>query len=148
MVGRRADEAHARHRVAQEADVFGHLAAGQLAAFAGLGTLGHLDLDLVGADQVFGRDAEAARGHLLDLGAQRVAVLQFVVGLHDLVAEHVADLGALDDLDALELVAVAGRVFTALARVALAADAVHRDGQRGVGFGRDGAQRHEESLEA
>mmetsp|Transcript_20954 Transcript_20954/g.80705 ORF Transcript_20954/g.80705 Transcript_20954/m.80705 type:complete len:801 (-) Transcript_20954:283-2685(-) len=142
VVRRRADQAHTRHRVAQEADVLAHLAAGQLAALTRLGALGHLDLDLVRADQVFGRHAKAARGDLLDLGAQAVAVLQFVVGLHDLVAEHVPDLAAADDLDALELVAVAGRVLTALARVALATDAVHRDGERGVGLGGDGAQRH------
>ena len=39
----------ARHRVAQPADVFADLAAGQLAALAGLGALRHLDLQLVGA---------------------------------------------------------------------------------------------------
>ena len=42
------------------------LVTGQLAAFAGLGALGHLDLQLVGVDQVFAGDAEAAAGHLLD----------------------------------------------------------------------------------
>ena len=49
VVGRRRDQAHARHRVAA-ADVLGHLAARQLAALARLGALGHLDLDLVGID--------------------------------------------------------------------------------------------------
>ena len=48
VVRRRRDQADAGHRVAQLADVLGHLAAGQLAALAGLGALGHLDLDLVG----------------------------------------------------------------------------------------------------
>ena len=142
VVRRRADQAHARHRVAQEADVVGYLAAGQLAALAGLGTLGHLDLDLVRAGQVLGGHAKAARGHLLDLGAQAVAFLHFVVGLDHTLAHHVRHLGAGGDLDALELVAVAGRVFTALARVALAADAVHGQGQRGVRLGGDRAQRH------
>jgi hypothetical protein len=66
VVRRWADQAHARHAVAQEADVFADLAARQLATFAGLGTLGHLDLDLIGADQILGGHAEAARGHLLD----------------------------------------------------------------------------------
>jgi hypothetical protein len=94
VVRRRADQAHARHAVAQHADVLADLAAGQLAALAGLGALGHLDLDLVGADQVLGGDAEAARGHLLDLAAQAVAGLQLVVGLDDLGADHVGHLGA------------------------------------------------------
>jgi hypothetical protein len=44
------------------------LVAGQLAAFAGLGALRHLDLDVVGIDQVFGGHAKAARGDLLDRG--------------------------------------------------------------------------------
>ena len=42
------------------------LGARQLAALAGLGALGHLDLELAGVDQVLARHAEAARGHLLD----------------------------------------------------------------------------------
>src|SRR5207253_3585304 len=125
VVRGRADEAHARHRVAQEADVLADLAAGQLAALAGLGALRHLDLDLVGRDQVLGGDAEAARGHLLDLRAQAVAVLHGVVGGDHLGADDVADLGAGGDLDALQLVAVACRVFAAFTGVALAADAVH-----------------------
>ena len=48
VVRRRGDEAHARHRVAQLADVLGHLAARQLAALARLGALGHLDLHQIG----------------------------------------------------------------------------------------------------
>ena len=47
---------------------------GKLAALAGLGALGHLDLQLVGVDQVVGGHAEAAGGHLLDGAAARVAV--------------------------------------------------------------------------
>jgi len=38
----------------------------QLATFAGLCSLRHLDLDLIGVDQVIGRYAEAAAGYLLD----------------------------------------------------------------------------------
>ena len=81
VVRRRRDEAHAGHRIAQLRDVFGHLVARQLAALAGLGALRHLDLDLVGRRQVFRRDAEARRGHLLDLRAQAVAVLERNVAL-------------------------------------------------------------------
>ena len=66
VVRRRRYQAHAGTGVAQLADVFGHLAAGQLAALAGLGALGHLDLDLVGAGQVFCRHTKATGGHLLD----------------------------------------------------------------------------------
>ena len=52
------------------------------------------------------------------------------------------------DWDAFELIAVAQRVFAALAGVALAADAVHGNGQRGVRFGRDRTQRHGASGKA
>ncbi len=148
VVRRRRDQAHARHAVAQLADVVGNLAAGQLAAFAGLGALGHLDLDLVGRRQVLGRDAEAAGGHLLDARAQRIAVLQRQVHLDVGGADHGLERVALPDRDALQFLAVARGVLAALARVALAADAVHRHGQRGVRLGGDGAQRHRAGGEA
>ena len=76
VVRRRADQAHARSRVADLGDPGVDLVAGQLAALAGLGALGHLDLDLAGADEVLAGDAEAARGDLLDGALQRVAVGQ------------------------------------------------------------------------
>ena len=37
-----------------------------MAALAGLGSLGHFDLNLIGAAQVGAGHAEAARGHLFD----------------------------------------------------------------------------------
>ena len=60
VVRRRRDQAHAGHRVAQLANVVTHLAAGQLAALARLGSLRHLDLDLVGAGEVLGGDTKTA----------------------------------------------------------------------------------------
>ena len=56
----RRNKADAGYREAQLGDVFRHFVAGQLAAFAGLGALGHFDLDLVGTGKVFGGDAESA----------------------------------------------------------------------------------------
>ena len=103
VVRRRRDQAHARRRVAHPADVLVDLVAGQLAALAGLGALGHLDLQLVGVDEVVDRHAEAARGDLLDRRAAPVAV---GVGRE------------------------AARVLPALARVRPAAEAVHRDRER------------------
>ena len=67
VVRRGADEADTRHREAQLGDVVADLVARQLTALAGLGALGHLDLNLVGTDQVLGGHAEAAGGDLLDL---------------------------------------------------------------------------------
>ena len=49
VMRRRRDQPHARHRVAQPADVLADLAARQLAALARLGALRHLDLQLIGA---------------------------------------------------------------------------------------------------
>jgi hypothetical protein len=142
------NQAHAGHRVAQLADVVGHLAARQLASFAGLGALGHLDLDLVSAGQVLGGYAETAGGHLLDARTQRVAILQRQIDLDVFGADHALEAVAFLDRDALELVAIARRVFAAFTGVALAADAVHGHGQRGVGLGGDGAQRHGTGGEA
>jgi len=66
MMRRRRDQADARRRVTHLGDHRVDLVAGQLAAFAGLGALGDLDLHHVGVDEVFRRHAEAARRHLLD----------------------------------------------------------------------------------
>jgi IS5 family transposase len=52
VVRRRRDQADARRREADRADVLSTLWPGQLAALAGLGALGHLDLQLVGVDEV------------------------------------------------------------------------------------------------
>ena len=75
VVRRRRDQADAGRRVAQPGDVVVDLVTGQLAALAGLGALRHLDLQLVGVDEVVRRDAEAAGGDLLDRRAALVAVL-------------------------------------------------------------------------
>ena len=66
VVRRRGDQADARRRVPGLGDPRVDLVAGQLAALAGLGALGHLDLDVVGVDQVLAGHAEAAGGDLLD----------------------------------------------------------------------------------
>ena len=76
VMRRRRNEADACGRVPRLRDPRIHLRAGQLAAFAGLRALRHLDLDLVRADQVLARDAEATGGDLLDRGVLRVAVRQ------------------------------------------------------------------------
>ncbi len=122
VMRRRRDQADAGRGMAHLGDVGVDLVAGQLAAFAGLGALGHLDLDVVGIDQVFGGDAEAARRHLLDgRTAWTVAIGQ-----------------------RLEAVGF----FAALARVGTAADAVHGDGQRGMGLAADRAEAHRAGGEA
>ncbi len=121
VVRRRRDQADARRRVAHAGDVLVDLVAGQLAALAGLGALRHLDLDVVGVDQVFGGDAEPARGHLLDRRAHGIAVGQ--------------------GLEAVGFLA-------ALAGVRAAADAVHGDGQRGVRLAADRAEAHRAGGEA
>ena len=105
----------ARRRVAHLGDGLVDLIAGQLAAFAGLGALGDLDLHHVRVDQVLGGDAEAARCHLLDRRAHRIAVRQ--------------------RLEAVGFLA-------AFAGIRLAADAVHGDGERGMRLARDRAERH------
>ncbi len=115
MVRRRRNEHHAGHRVAELGDEGGDLGAGQLAAFAGLRALGHLDLDFLGGREVGGSDAEAAGGDLLDGGVGIVAV------------------GA--DVETI-------RIFAAFAGVGLAADAVHRDGEGLVHLGRERAEGH------
>src|SRR5207245_2617314 len=106
---------------AQLGDGLVHLVTGQLAALAGLGALGHLDLQFLGVDQIVCGDAEARRGHLLDR-----AVLGVAVGGRD---------------EAL-------RVLAALAGVALPVDAVHGARQGLVGLLADRAKGHGAGREA
>ena len=121
VVRRRRDQADALRRMAHLGDDRVDLVAGQLAAFAGLGALRHLDLHHVGIDEIFRRHAEAAGGDLLDRRAHRIAVR------HPLEAV---------------------RFLAAFAGVRLAADAVHRDGERGVRLARNRAERHGAGREA
>jgi hypothetical protein len=68
VMRRRRDQRHALRRMPQPRDQLRDLHAGQLPALAGLGALRDLDLKLLAVVEVFRRHAEAARGHLLDLG--------------------------------------------------------------------------------
>ena len=67
------DQAHARRRVADPRDLPVHLVARKLTPLAGLRSLGHLDLQLLGVDEIQARHTEAAAGHLLDLGVLAVS---------------------------------------------------------------------------
>src|SRR5215475_13155771 len=67
----RRDKRHAGLSMAKPRNQTAHFMARELSAFTGLGTLRHLDLDLLGMRQVLGRDAKAARGNLLDLVVER-----------------------------------------------------------------------------
>ena len=64
----------ARGGVAGLGDPRVHLVPGQLAALPRLGPLGHLDLQVVGVDQVLAGHPEPAAGHLLDRGPAQVPV--------------------------------------------------------------------------
>ena len=121
VVRRRADEGDSGGGEADLGDPGPDLVAGQLPPLAGLGPLGHLDLDLVGIDQIVAGDAEAAGGDLLDRAALAVAV-----------GHRRETLG----------------VLAPLAGVAAAAEAVHGDGEGLVGLGADGAVGHGAGGEA
>ena len=115
VMRRRRNQADAGRRMPHARDHRIDLVAGQLAAFAGLGALRHLDLHHVGVDEIFGGDAEAAGGDLLDRRAHGIAV------------RH--------RLEAVALLA-------AFAGVGLAADPVHGDRQRGMRLARDRPETH------
>src|SRR6476469_4159220 len=66
VVRRRRDEPDTGGGVPRPGHPRVDLVSGQLATLAGLGALGHLDLDVVGLGQVEARDAEPSRGDLLD----------------------------------------------------------------------------------
>src|SRR6187397_3012375 len=93
----RRDQTHARRGVPHFRDPRVDLVPGKLTALARLGALRHLDLQLVGIDQILAGDTEASRRDLLDRAALRVAVRHGQEAL---------------------------RILTALARVGAAAEAI------------------------
>ena len=101
--------------------VLADLASRQLSTLAGFGALGHLDLQLVGVDEILGRDAETPAGDLLYGAAAVVAVL---------VRREPPG------------------VLAALPGVGLAAYAVHGDGEGLVRLFGDGAEGHGPGREA
>ena len=121
VVWRWRNQRHAGCRVPEFCDEFRHLEAGQLPALAGLGALGHLDLDLAALVEVLGRHAEASGGNLLD---GRVRVVAVWPGLES------------------------RGIFAALARVRLRTDPVHGDVQRAMGFRGQCAKGHAGRHEA
>src|SRR5690606_13335927 len=123
VVRRRRDQANARSRVTGLGDGRVDLVTRELTAFAGLRTLRDLDLHHVRVDEVLGRHAEAARCNLLDRRTLRIrrTVRQRQIAI---------------------------RLLAALARVRLAAEAVHRDGEGRVRLAADRAERHGAGREA
>ena len=121
VVRRRRNQRHAGRRMPQPGDFRGHFVRRQLAAFAGLRALGHLDLKNLGVGQILDRHAEPGAGHLLDPAIHRVAVRQRLV---------------------------TPRVFAAFAGVRVRPQPVHGDGQRLVGFLADRAVRHRAGVES
>ena len=121
MVRRRRDQADAGRRLTDLGDPGVDLLAGQVATLAGLGALGHLDLNLEGAAQVAARHAKARTCHLLDRGVLGITVSQR---------------------------GLATRILTALAGVGTAVQAVHGDGHALVCFLADGAVRHGAGVKA
>ena len=120
VVRRRRDEPDARGRVPRLGDPRIDLLARQLTALARLGALRHLDLEVVGVDEVFARHAEAPGRDLLDGAAPQIAV----------------GIGQ-----------VAVVVLAAFAGVGTTAEAVHGDGQRLVRLFRDRAVAHGAGVE-
>src|SRR6202020_2423359 len=74
VMRRRRDQADAGGGVPGLRDPRVDLVPGQLAALARLGPLRHLDLQVVGVDQVLAGDPEPAAGYLLDRRPARVPV--------------------------------------------------------------------------
>ena len=121
MVRRRRDQADAGRGLTDLGDPGVDLLAGQVAALAGLGALGHLDLNLKGTAQVTARHAKARACHLLDRGVLGVTVSQR---------------------------GLATRVLAALAGVGTAVQAVHGDGHALVCLFANRAVRHGAGVKA
>ena len=115
VMGRRRNQRHTLGRMAQTGNQVGDLHAGQLSTLTGLGALRNLDFQLFTLVQILGSHTKPARGDLLDLRRRIIAI-----GFGHKV----------------------GRVFTALTRIRLGTNAVHRDVQGLVGLRRQSTKRH------
>ena len=120
VMRRRRNQTDARRRAASLGDVRENFLTRQLAAFAGLRALRHLDLKLLRVDEIIARHTKASARDLFDRGILRVAV---------------------------RFQNIARRVFAAFAGVAASAEAVHRHGERFVRLLRDRAVTHRARLE-
>ena len=121
MVRRRRNQADAGRGLTDLGDPGVDLLTGQVATLAGLGALGHLDLNLEGTAQIAARHAKARTCHLLDRGVLGVTVSQR---------------------------GLATRILTALAGVGTAVQTVHGDGHALVCLFADGAIRHGAGVKA
>ena len=139
VVRRRGDESHAGGRVAlreeesttsaiasasltkdgiithRSGNTLADLVARELSSLSRLGSLSHLDLELVGVGEVVGGDSESTGRDLLDGGSHRISVRQ--------------DVGSLS-------------VLSSLSGVGLSSQSVHRDRDRRVSLHRNGSVRH------
>src|SRR3989338_8857097 len=95
--------------------------AWELPAFAWLGTLGHLDLQFIGVDQIFASYAKSTGSYLFDGASFGISVRQKNIAFW---------------------------VFSAFARIAFAANAVHGNRQAFMGFFTDRPVRHGAGLES
>src|SRR5215510_7306303 len=97
------------------------LMSGKLTSLSWLGALGDFDLQLLRVDQVITGYAKTTGGNLLDRAIPGITVGLGVVTI---------------------------RVFPSLSSIALAAQAIHGNGQRFVGFLADRSIGHRSGLEA
>ena len=110
MVGRRRDQFNPRCGLTHPSNIFINLMAGQLSTLAGLGTLGHLNLEVGSIDQIVGSYTEPTGGDLFNGAAARITVL---------------------------VQPVTPVVFSTLTGVAARRHSVHGDGHHFVGFSAD-----------
>src|SRR5215204_2445412 len=107
MMGWRRNQPHAWRRMTYLGDPWIDLAPWQLPTLTRFSSLRHLDLQLLGVDQVKACHSKTARRHLLNGTIAGIAVF-----IHD----------------------IACRVFTTFAGVTSAANSIHGDRQRFVCF--------------
>ena len=115
VMGRGRDEGDARSGSAKRGDEWGYFVARKLTPFAWLGALGNLDFEFGGTGQIFGGDAEAGGGDLLDATIFGIAIFHG---------------------------GKASSVFAPFARIGFSANAVHGDGKGFVSLGGEGAEGH------
>mmetsp|Transcript_31287 Transcript_31287/g.46942 ORF Transcript_31287/g.46942 Transcript_31287/m.46942 type:complete len:292 (-) Transcript_31287:1487-2362(-) len=137
-MGRRGNEGDTRLTGTESGDVVRDLGAGKLSTFSGLGSLRHLDLQLLSSSQELGGNSKTSTGNLVNVRIGGVAVLKTSKVRVCWTASLLIDIAKILDTDS---------IFSTLSRVRLSSHTVDSNSKSLVGLTTQGTEGHGTSTE-
>mmetsp|Transcript_3769 Transcript_3769/g.8397 ORF Transcript_3769/g.8397 Transcript_3769/m.8397 type:complete len:307 (-) Transcript_3769:2512-3432(-) len=138
VMGRRRDKRHTLLTRPQRGNVFRNLGSGQLSTLARLGTLRHLNLELLSRHQELGGYTESARGDLMNVRVGRVAILE---------SSKVGEGRTASLLINIREVSTTYDIFSTLSRVGLSTNAIDGNGKGLMSLATECSKGHGTSTE-